>query len=247
MRLSHQPGWRIYSKTIIGDDLEPTGDDQVESCGSEICWEIEINPPEGWNLPRELDEDMICLASEGRKKRVEVRLRDLTVKEQQRFAAAKHKEVGARLSHRTVLRVAKGRIPEKNIMRCRWIYTWKSAEPESEATADGRKAKARLVVLGFEDPDLDKVPNDAPTPSKDGRQLLLQKVCSNRWRLCSFDISTAFFHEKGDGRLLGIHAPPEVREALSMDEGDQCELKGGAYGRIDAPYPWYQELRGALL
>ena len=32
-----------------------------------------------------------------------------------------------------------------------------------------------------------------------------------------------------------------------MEEGDQCELKGGAYGRIDAPYLWYQELRGALL
>ena len=231
----------------FGDDIEPTGDERVLSCGSEVCWEIEISPPEGWNLPRELDEDMICLASEGRKKRVEVKLRDLTVKEQQRFAAAKHKEVGAWLSHRTVRKVAKGRIPEKNIMRCRWIYTWKSAEPESEATADGRKAKARLVVLGFEDPDLDKVPNDAPTLSKDGRQLLLQKVCSNRWRLCSFDISTAFLHGKGDGRLLGIHAPPEVREALSMDEGDQCELKGGAYGRIDAPYLWYQELRGALL
>ena len=103
----------------FGDDIEPTGDDQVLSCGSEICWEIKINPSEGWNLPRELDEDMICLASEGRKKRVEVRLRDLTVKEQQRFAAAKHKEVGAWRSHRTVRRVAKGRIPEKNIMRCR--------------------------------------------------------------------------------------------------------------------------------
>ena len=102
-------------------------------------------------------------------------------------------------------------------------------------------------MLGFEDPALDKVPNDAPTLSKNGRQLLMQKVCSNRWRLCSFDISTAFLHEKGDGRLLGIHAPPEVREALSMEESDQCELKGGAYKRIDAPYLWYQELRGALL
>ena len=231
----------------FGDDVafEPT--ESILHSGVETCWEIDISPPETWNLPKELDEDMICLASDARKKRVEVRLRDLTVREQQRFAAAKHKEVGAWLSHKTVRKVAKGRIPDKNIMRCRWIYTWKAADPSSAATADGRKAKARLVVLGFEDPDLDRVPNDAPTLSKDGRQLLLQKICSNRWRLCSFDISTAFLHGKGDGRLLGIHAPPEVREALSMEEGDQCELQGGAYGRIDAPYLWYQELRSTLL
>ena len=155
---------------------------------------LRLPPPEDWNLPSEIDESMICLASEHRKKRVEVRMRDLTVKDQRRFAAAKNKEAGAWITHKTVRKVAKGRIPERNLMRCRcrWIYTWKTADQTSEDTADGRKAKARLVVLGFEDPDLDKVPNDAPTLSKDGRQLLLQKICSNRWQLCSFDISTAF-------------------------------------------------------
>ena len=228
----------------FGDEVEV---DDALVCDSDICWEIDITPPEGWQLPAQLDEDMIFLASEGRKKRTEVRLRDLTVQDQKRFAAAKNKEVHAWLSHRTVKRVAKGKIPEKNIMRCRWIYTWKAADASNAETADGRKAKARLVVLGFEDPDIDHVANDAPTLSKDGRQLLLQKICSNRWKLCSFDISTAFLHGKGDGRLLGIQAPPELQEALSMGPQDQCELVGGAYGRVDAPYLWYQELRKSLL
>ena len=183
----------------FGDDVvfEPT--ESILHSSVETCWEIDISPPETWNLPKELDKDMICLASDARKKRVEARLRDLIVREQQRFASAKHKEVGAWLSHKTVRKVAKGRIPDKNIMRGRWIYTWKAADPSSAATADGRKAKARLVVLSFEDPDLDRVPNDAPTLSKDGRQLLLQKICSYRWCLCSFDISTAFLHGKGVG------------------------------------------------
>ena len=230
----------------FGDDAEMPDADAL-LCGTESCWEIEITPPDGWHLPIEVDEEMICLASENRKKRVEVSLRDMTVKDQRRFALAKAKEVGAWLTHRTVKRVAGGKIPEKNIMRCRWIYTWKNVEPTSEATKDGKKAKARLVVLGFEDPDLERVPNDAPTLSKDGRQLLIQKICSNRWRLTSFDISTAFLHGKGDGRLLGIQAPPEVKEALEMQNDDQCELVGGAYGRIDAPYLWYQELKSSLL
>ena len=43
------------------------------------------------------------------------------------------------------------------------------------------RAKARLVILGFEgfeDPGLGKIDTNAPTLSKDGRQLLLQQVSS---------------------------------------------------------------------
>ena len=146
-----------------------------------------------------------------------------------------------------VRRVAKGKIPERNIMRCRWICPWKSADVTTPANPDGKKAKARLVVLGFEDPALDKVPNDAPTLGKDRRQLILQKISSNKWRLRSFDISTAFLHGKGDDRLLVIQATPVIKEGLEMGVDDQCELVGGAYCRIDAPYLRFQELRKALL
>ena len=220
----------------VPEEDEEFGDCYI--CGSDVVWEIDVTPPDTWELPKQLDESMIFLASEGRKKRVEVK---------QRFALAKHKEIRAWLSHAMVRKIAKGKIPAKNIMRCRWIYTWKPAAETDEANPDGKKAKARLVVLGFEDPDMDHVPNDAPTLSKDGRQLLLQKICSNRWKLCSFDISTAFLHGKGDGRQLGIQAPPELQEALNMGPQDDCGLDGGAYGRIDAPYLWYQEFRKELL
>ena len=72
-------------------------------------------------------------------------------------------------------------------------------------------------------------------------------MSSHNWPLISFDISTAFLHGKGDGRNLGIHPPPEIKEALSMDDSDQCALNGGAYGRVDAPYLWFCELRDELL
>ena len=120
--------------------------------------------------------------------------------------------------------------------------TWKSPSPGTTE----RRAKARLVVLGFEDPGLQSIPNDAPTLSKDGRQLLLQQVASRRWKLINFDISTAFLKGQGDGRPLGIHAPPELKQRLGMGESDQCALMGGAYGRIDAPYLWYKGFRETL-
>ncbi|CAL1150724.1 unnamed protein product [Cladocopium goreaui] len=166
-----------------------------------------------------------------------------------RMAIAKHKEIGAWLKHSTVRKVAKGKIPEASIMRCRWILSWKSASPADHPNdvSNGQKGKARLVVVGFEDPGIGVVQNDSPTLSKDGRQMIVQQVSSHGWDLISFDISTAFLHGEGDGRLLGIHPPPELAEALGMAEGDQCQLMGGAYGRVDAPYLWFCKFRDTLL
>ena len=70
------------------------------------------------------------------------------------------------------------------------------------------------------------VPNDSPTLTKDGRQLVVQQVSSNRWELISFDISTAFLQGEGDGRLLGLHPTPEMVEALGLGPEDQCQLVG---------------------
>ena len=45
---------------------------------------------------------------------------------------------------------------------------------------------------------------------------------------------------------MGIHPPEEMRVALGMLEGDQCQLEGGAYGRVDAPFLWFQTFKGNL-
>ena len=166
------------------------------------------------------------------------------------MAAAKNKEVRAWLHHKTVRKVGKGRIPEHALMQCRWLLSWKAATGEesvSELSAQGQRAKARLVIIGFEDPDIDEIVNDAPTLTKDGRMSVLQAVANYQWELISFDVSAAFLHGKGDGRILGIHPPPEIREALGMGRDDQCALDGGAYGRIDAPYLWFCEFRDELI
>ena len=186
--------------------------------------------------------EQIWLTTGEKRKRVEVNYRGLTASDRDLFDAAKQKEVKAWLDHGTVKKVAKGSLSPEQVMRCRWILTWK---PPAAGCSE-RRAKARLVVLGFEDPGIQGIPNDAPTLSKDGRQLLLQQVSSRRWRLVNFDISTAFLKGEGDGRPLGIHAPPELQRGLQMREDDQCALTGGAYGRIDAPYLWYQAFRTTL-
>ena len=209
------------------------------------AWEITLHetavPSD--DLPSESQAlHYVMLASTERKKRVEVRLKDCSAEEMALFRKAKDKEVGAWLDHRTVRKVAGGTLDDSQLMRCRWILTWKP--PEKEGLP--RRAKARLVVLGFEDPNIQDIPNDAPTLSKDARQLILQKVVSNKWKLVNFDVSTAFLQGKGDGRKLGIRPPEELKQALKMKPGDQCLLEGGAYGRIDAPFLWFQTFKETL-
>ena len=225
---------------LFGDTecfLVHPSEDQVWEIG--IC-ETEVDLSD-LPSPYEVFEYAMLVTPE-RKKRTEVQLRDLTTRERQEFSAAKNKEVDAWLSHRTVRRVAAGSLDDSQLMRCRWILTWKAPLQEGGP----RRAKARLVVLGFEDPELSTIPNDAPTLGKDARQLIVQQVVSRGWKLINFDISTAFLQGKGDGRKLGIRPPPELRQALRMGPTDQCLLEGGAYGRIDAPFLWFKTLKQTL-
>ena len=96
-------------------------------------------------------------------------------------------------------------------MRCRWLLNWKDAieELKEDLSDHGCRAKARLVIIGYEDPGVDVVNNDAPTLTKAGRTTVLQAVASHGWELLSFDVSTDFLHGRGDGRNLGLHPTPE--------------------------------------
>ena len=198
--------------------LAHPNEDQVWEIG--IC-ETEVDTH---NLPSPSEAlQYVLRATPERKKRTEVGLRDLSPEERRQFSEAKGKEVDAWLHHQTIKRERQVSCGSQ-LMRCRWILAWKAPLQEGGP----RRAKARLVVLGFEDPELSTIPNDAPTLGKDARQLLIQQVVSRGWKLINFDISTAFLQGKGDGRKLGIKPPDELRNALKMGPSDQCLLQGGA-------------------
>eukprot|EP00435_Cladocopium_sp_Y103_P056318 s71_g19.t1 len=237
--------------TPIPDDVDEDslvcfGDDVEGPPNKPGVWEIYVHDAvdlshEGDVASSELAE-VILLATTAKKQRVEVQWRELDDKSRALFQKAKDKEVQAWIDHGTVKRLAKGSLPANRIMRCRWILSWKPPLPD---TVEPRP-KARLVILGFEDPGISFVPNDAPTLSKDAKQLILQKVSSNKWPLLNFDISTAFLKGESDGRQLGIQPPKEISTALGLQEGEQVGLEGGAYGRIDGPFLWYKSFKKTL-
>jgi hypothetical protein len=85
--------------------------------------------------------------------------------------------------------VLKDKILRKRILRSRLCYRDKNC---------GRApllAKARLVVSGFNDPDLHRLTRNAPTATRMGFFCVLQIAVSNfinGWDLLSADVSTAF-------------------------------------------------------
>ena len=220
------------------------------------CWrfEVDINQHDVNCWRQESDPHaMAFLVSAAKKQRSEVQLSSLSAADQELFRQAKDKEIDSWIQTETVARILRYQIPKENIMKCRWILTWKEVDEESSKNSHQHqhpkyKPKARLVVLGYTDPDLADIPRDSPTMTKLSRMLILQLASSKKWNIESFDVKTAFLRGSEQGnRLLGLEPTPELRQRLKLKPDEILKLLKGAYGRVDAPYLWFMELRKALL
>eukprot|EP00435_Cladocopium_sp_Y103_P019613 s385_g4.t1 len=201
-------------------------------------------------------EQVAFRASNAKRQKTEVKERTLTPQDKALFNAAKTKEIVSWLSTETVRKIARSQIPEDQILRSRWVLTWKPLDKPMEQTDPTagdtqqvtHKPKARLVILGFEDPQLETLARDSPTMGRDSRSLIFQYAASARWRIKSFDIQTAFLRgRRQDGRILGMDPPEEMRTHMQLKPWECCELLKSAYGLCNAPLLWYEELKGALI
>ena len=143
-----------------------------------------------------------CAVKFARRKRVEVSERKLTESDRKLFRKAKELELQSWLDHRVFDLVKKKFVDPERVMRARWVLTWKSTG----------KAKARLCVLGFQDPDLTEVHRDSPTLSAASEALIMQWVAPHKYRLISGDIKTAFLSGDEDIRNIFISPPDDVRQ-----------------------------------
>ena len=164
-----------------------------------LAWRFELDIPQ--DIPEERTiqiDDLILLATNQKKQRTEVKLSHLTIQEQEEFEKAKASEVNNWLQTGTVSKALRSSLSPEQILKCRWIHVWKPIEDRAEQERQNktRKAKSRLVVLGYMDPELETIPRDSPTLGRQSRMLLLQLIASMRWTLTSFDIKAAFCREK---------------------------------------------------
>ena len=125
----------------------------------------------------------------------------------------------------------------------RFVLTWKK-DPEEPS---GKKAKARLVVLGFQDPHLGKENTCSPTLNRRSKQMLLQIVVQHGWQLKKGDVTAAFLQGRPLEKCKYCIAPPELAEALGMKPGEKyVKLLKSVYGLTAAPLEWYLEVDRVL-
>lgn len=193
--------------------------------------------------------EMAFLATAAKRQRSEVKLQTLDSEDRSKFEKAKQAEINNWLSTQTVKRIFRHQIRDDQIMKCRWLLSWKPIDPSDQQPGQAlHKAKARLVVLGYLDPQLEEIPRDSPTMSKTSRMMVLQPIASEGWELMSFDIRAAFLQgQPQSNRVLGLEPVPELRESMKLKDNEVCQLVKGAYGLIDAPYLWYKTLQAELL
>ena len=168
------------------------------------------------------------------RKRVEVSEGKMTEGDRKK---AKELELQSWLDHRVFDLVKKKFVDQERIMRARWVLTWKSIG----------KAKARLCVLGFQDPDLTEVPRDSPTLSTASEALIMQWIASHKYRLISGDIKTAFQSGDEDVRNIFMAPPDDVSQMLNVDHDTVLRLRKAVYGLVNAPKKWWDMLRTSLI
>lgn len=138
-------------------------------------FEVEISRQdiEKWRCEDE-PHQMAFLVSAAKRQRSEVKMHQLNTEERKLFQEAKEKEIQSWLSTETVCKVLRHQIPTENVMRCRWILTWKPTDNVGKDNqSPSHVPKARLVVLGYEDPLVHEIPRDSPTMSKLARMLII--------------------------------------------------------------------------
>ena len=199
--------------------------------------------------PRDVhSEKGVWMLNQKVKKNAEVVLRKLCESERQEFDQAMSKEIQSYVMSEAVRICESKGIPINRILQMRWVYTWKT-ETDTEGKQTGKRAKARLIVKGFQDPRLTHLPREAPTLSNLGRNLLMSCSASDKTPLFVGDIKTAFLQGKQSEIQENVFAepPPEVRKHLGMKDTEILRITKAIYGLLNAPKQWFESWSSYLI
>ncbi|CAK0894981.1 unnamed protein product [Prorocentrum cordatum] len=108
------------------------------------------------------------------------------------------------------------------------------------------KAKARPVLLGFSDPDLEKLPRNAPVLTDASKKLICQIAVSNDWRVGTGDAESAFLQggaqSEREEAIYMIPPKDPIVQAAGVFTAPLYEVVGNLYGQSTAPYLWYKHV-----
>ena len=181
--------------------------------------------PEGWKCIEgslELDDIYLQGARKG-----EVIYKDMNVDEKAEFANAMRAELDSFFSNAVWEfadeQDAQEAAKAKRIITARWVLTWKRTNENEQDAPPKYKAKARLVLRGFEDPDLLTMKTAAPTASRLWRMYLIAFASWKGWVILCGDVKTAFLSQTRSTESSSSACP---RTAIRSLDGRTLVWKG---------------------
>ncbi|CAE7817945.1 RE1 [Symbiodinium sp. CCMP2592] len=220
-------------------------DRKPENCDKGYACEIEVRDRDLRRVLKKPLKAGIWLSQKMAEKSKEVNWRHLTLEEKAEFDTAMATEVTNVVREQAVRALSRHETSSLDLSRAmnmRWVLTRK---------ADGR-AKARLVVLGFQAPNLTEVETAAPTLSRTGRHVLLSCVANHGFTLESGDVTSAFLQTIGslESENLLVKAPAELAVMFGADPNDDStvlKLVKAFYGLVHAPRRWHDSVVKAMV
>ena len=181
----------------------------------------------------------------------EVNLKNVSAQDLVLFNRAKSKEVASFLPSSAVRRClddeeAREAFGSGRILKARWVLTWKPVTPDEhqEAVHDQlnnptKRAKARIVLLGFQHPSLLErdFKTSAPVISTLGRHMIYMASAIHQWKLQGLDLASAFLQTEptaADNQLY-TYGVPELRAVLGAPEDSCLRILRNIYGSTAAP------------
>ncbi|CAE7273716.1 RE1 [Symbiodinium sp. CCMP2592] len=242
---THPPGQASFQETLTGTRWwEEVREDAWFStepaywCDQSACVEVEVEMPSTDRAWKQATNNLQCYMVGAFKRRaVEVREKHLNEEEKAMFREAKAVEVRNFIAAQAFEVLPEHLKPSyQQAIGMRWILTWKQKEDGS------RKAKARAVLLGYQDPSYEHRATTAPVMTKQSRQLLLQQAARRQWTVYKGDVSGAFLQGREYPDVLHCVPCDEICDQMKVPRGSITRLKRACYGLVDAPLEWYRSV-----
>ena len=209
-----------------------------------FCVEIEVDQKDIQWLMNHPAKSSIWMSKKVMEKGKEKEWQKMTMDEKMSFDLAQAKELSQVLQSKALRSLTiqeQKNLDPKTAMSMRWVLTTKS---------DGT-SKARLVVLGYQAPNLVSVQTASPTMSRLSRNMLLTMCANSGVTLRGGDVTSAFLQadQSLEDQQLTVWAPSELAVLFgAAPESPTMALRvcRAFYGLVQAPREWFEHLASTL-
>ena len=222
---------------------EPSERREVPEEDSFYALEMDVTPAEGEWLSRHPRKAAIWLSKKMEAKSKEETWSKLPLSKKKEFDLAQAKELSQVMTSKALRALTRSEelaLDRSRVMSMRWVLTFKGSGA----------AKARLVVLGFQAPNITEVETASPTMSKLGRNLVLTATAAKHFVLKSGDVSSAFLQAEAslENEQLTVWAPPELAVLYGGDPTEPKALRvlKAFYGLVHPPRKWFESVVATL-